>query len=130
LAIHFHIPVAIPLGGTTAKDFIHILAYKMLQILIFSFAKIFAPNFAPIQVLHLASKMLEGKVPMLSLEVAQLIIEPSMEKDLVNLQAKLAIEAIAIFEEGVLQQEEPPLLLDAPSTRGVAYLVDVVVRST
>jgi len=35
--------------------------------------------------------------------VAQAINKPSIEKELVNLRAKLAIEAIAMFDEGVLQ---------------------------
>jgi len=102
-AVHSHVLVAIPLRGTTTKDLIHTLAYKMLQILVFSFVETLATNFAPTQVFHLVGKMLEGKAPMPSLEVSQANIEASMGKYLVNLQVKLAIEAIAVFEEGVLQ---------------------------
>jgi len=102
--------VATPPGRTTAKDLIHTLAYKMLQILVFSSMEILVPDFALAQVFHLASKMLEGKIPMPSLEVAQAMIELCKEKNLVNLQAKLAYEIIVVFEEGVLQQVETTLL--------------------
>ena len=70
----------------------------MLQMPIFSSVEMLAPDFAPAQVFHLAGKILEGKAPMPSLEVAQAIIEPSTEEDLSKLQAKLAAEAIRVFE--------------------------------
>jgi len=76
--------VATPPRGIIAKDLVHILTYKMLQIPLFSSMEILALDFAPIQVPHLASKMLEGKLPMPSLEVVQAINKPST-KDLVNL---------------------------------------------
>jgi len=49
---------------------------------IFSSIEILTLDFAPTQVFHLVDKMLEGKLPMPSLEVAQAIIEPSTKEDL------------------------------------------------
>jgi len=63
-----------------------------------------------------------------SLEVAQVITEPSTEEDLIKLQAKFAIETIAIFEEGVLQHASHIFLSDTPLITRVAYLADIVVR--
>lgn len=44
--------------------------------------------------------MLEGKVPMPSLDVAQIITSPSTDNNLTKLQAKLAVEAITTFDKG------------------------------
>jgi len=88
-----------------------------------------APDFVLVQVFHLVGKMLEGKIPMPSLEVAQVITKPSMEKDLLNLRAKLVAEAIVVFDKGVLQQAKPLLLSNTLLTTGVAYLANVATRS-
>ena len=42
--------------------------------------------------------MLEGKVPMPSLEVSQAVTAPPIEEDLVAMRAQLAAEAIAAFD--------------------------------
>ena len=42
--------------------------------------------------------MLEGKVPIPSLEVSQAVMAPPTEDELVAMRAKLAAEAISIFE--------------------------------
>ncbi len=96
---------------------------------IFSSVELLAPDFKPAGVFHLAGKMLEGKVPMPSLEMAQAVTEPSTDEDLAKLRAKLAAEAIAAFDEGASQQTEPNPSFDAPLPTGVAYLSDVAARS-
>ena len=49
-----------------------------------------------------------------SLEIAQAITKPSTKEDLAKLQAKLATEAIATFEENIVHQTTPNLPFDAP----------------
>jgi len=84
--VHSHVPVAIvPHRRTIANDLAHTLAYKVLQMPVFSFVEMMALNFIPVQVFHLVSNMLEQKLPMPFLEVAQAITEPSSKEDLVML---------------------------------------------
>ena len=70
----------------------------------FSSIEMLALGFVPAEVFHLAGKMMEEKLPMPSLEVAQTITEPSAEEDLAKLRAKLAAEDISKFEENVVHQ--------------------------
>lgn len=128
-AARSYIPASAQDGGTVVRDTAHTLAYKVLQMPIFSSVELLAPDFKPAGVFHLAGKMLEGKVPMPSLEVAQAVTEPSTDEDLAKLRAKLAAEAIAAFDEGASQQTEPSPSFDAPLPTGVAYLSDVAARS-
>jgi hypothetical protein len=102
-AARSYIPASAQDGGTVVRDTAHTLAYKVLQMPIFSSVELLAPDFKPAGVFHLAGKMLEGKVPMPSLEVAQAVTEPSTDEDLAKLRAKLATEAIAAFDEGASQ---------------------------
>jgi len=125
-----YVPVASFYRGTIAKDLVHALAYKVLQMLVFSSIEMLVLDYAPTQVFHLVGKILESKLHMPCLEVAQAITKPFTKEDLAKLQAKLATEAIVVIEEGVLQHTKPSLLFDAPLTIGVAYLVDVVARFT
>jgi len=123
-----HVPAPAPDGGVVARDSAHTLAYKVLQMPIFSSVDLLAPDFKPAGVFHLAGEMLEGKVPMPSLEVAQAVTKPSTDEDLAKLQAKLAAEAIAAFDEGASQLTEPSPSFDVPLATGVAYLSDVAAR--
>ena len=80
----------------------------------FSSIEIFALGFVPAEVFHLAGKMLEGKLSMPFLEVAQAITEPSIEEDFAKLRAKLTAEAIATFEENIVDEMMPNPPFDAP----------------
>ena len=82
-------------------------------------------GFVQAHLFHLVRKTLEGNLPMPSLEVVQAIIEPSTEEDLPKLQAKLAVEAIATFEENIAQQITPILPFDVPLDTCLAYLTNV-----
>ena len=80
----------------------------------FSSVEMLAPGLVLAEVFHLVGKMLEGKLPMPSPEVAQAITEPSTEEDFAKLRAKLAAEAIATFEDNVAQQMTPNPPFDVP----------------
>ena len=112
-----------------ARDSVHTLAHKVLQMPMFSSIDVLASDFKPARVFHLAGQMLEGKVAMPSLEVAQAVTEPSTDEDLAKLRAKLAAEAIATFDEGVSQPMMPHPSSTMPSAMGIAYLADVAARS-
>ena len=94
----------------------------------FSYVEMPAGGFVPDEVFHLASKMLEGELPMPSLEVAQTITQPCTEEDLAKLRAKLATEAIATFEENVVHQMTPNPPFDVPLATRLAYLADVAAK--
>jgi hypothetical protein len=87
------------------------------------------PDFQAASVFHLAGSMLEGKVPIPSMEVLQAVIAPPTEDELVALRAKLAAEAISIFEANAAPT--PPLQpsVDQSLISGVAYLSDIAARS-
>ena len=73
--------------------------------------------------------MLKGKVHMPSLEVSQVVATSSTEKEMVAMQAKLAAEAVSIFEANTTS---PPIIQpsgDQTLISGVAYLSNVATRS-
>ena len=87
---------------TISRDSAHTLAYKVLQTPMFFFVDMLVPGFVLVDVFHLVSEMLKGKLPVSSLEVAHAITEPFIEEDLAKLRVKLGAEAIATFEENVV----------------------------
>ena len=95
----------------------------------FSSLEMLALGFVPTEVLHLVRKMLEDKLPMPSLEVAQVITDSFTKEDLAKLRAKVAAEAISIFEENVVHQMTPHPPFDVSLAPCVAYLADIAVRS-
>ena len=124
-----HVSVPAPDGGTVARDSAHTLAYKVLQMPIFSSVDLLATDLQPAGVFHLAGSMLEGKVPMPSLEVSQAVTAPPTEEDLVAMRAKLAAEAVAAFEANATATPAVRSSGDQSLISGVAYLSDVAARS-
>jgi hypothetical protein len=119
----------LPHVSSTQGDAAHSLAHKVLAIPVFVGVDFMAPNFHPSSVFHLAGNMLEGKVPMPSLEVSQIVTVPPTLEDLVGLQAKLATEAISAFEANATS---PPIVQssgDQSLIAEVAYLSDIAARS-
>ena len=123
-----HVPIPVRDGGVVARDSTHTLAYKVLQLPIFSSVDLLASDLKPAGVFYLAGRMLEGKVPMPSLEVVQAVTKPSTDEDLARLRAQLAAKAIAAFDDGASERIEPCPPFDAPLATGVAYLSDVAAR--
>ena len=85
-------------------------------------------SFQAASVFRLAGSMLEGKVPMPSMEVSQVVLALPTKDELVAIRAKLAASAISIFEANAallssLQSSEDHSLIS-----GVAYLSDVAAR--
>ena len=73
--------------------------------------------------------MLEGKVPIPSLKVSQAVTVPLTKEEMVAMRAKLAAEAISLFEANATS---PPIIQssgDQTLISGVNYLSDVAVRS-
>lgn len=62
------------------KDIAHTLIYKILNIPIFSNIDLLVPKFKPTWIFELVDKMLKSKVLILSLQVVQAIIKPSIEE--------------------------------------------------
>ena len=88
------------------------------------------PDFQAARVFHLAGSMLEGKVPMPSMEVSQAVMAPPTEEELAAIRAKLAAEAISIFEANAVPPPSLQPSVDQSVISGVAYLSDVAERST
>ena len=65
-----HVPFVVPDARAISRDLLHTLAYKVLQMPMFSSVEMLAPGFVPAEVFHLAGEMLDGKWTMRSLEVA------------------------------------------------------------
>ena len=122
-------PVVSPPSSSTSVDAAHSLAYKVLRLPVFAGMDFLTPDFQAASVFHLAGSMLEGKVPIPSMEVSQAVIAPPTEEELVALRAKLAAEAISIFEANAAPT--PPLQPseDQSLISGVAYLSDIAARS-
>lgn len=116
-----HVPTLAPDGGAIVWDLTHTLAYKVMQLHIFSNVDLLSSNSKLIVVFHLVDKMLEGEVSMPLLEAAQVITTHSTNQDLAKLQAKLVAESIATFNEGVSQQTVLNISSNVSSTMGVAY---------
>lgn len=57
-------------GEAISKDLVHTLAYKVLQMPIFSSVELMTRDFKPTRIFHLVGKMLEGQMAMPSLKVA------------------------------------------------------------
>ena len=91
-------PTSLSVDVSTRGDAAHSLAYKVLRLPVFAGVDFLTPDFQPSSVFHLAGSMLEGKVSMPSLEVSQAVTAPPTEEELVAMRAKLAAEAISIFE--------------------------------
>lgn len=70
---------------TSVKDTFYTLSYKVLNMSIYSNIDLLVLKFWPIRIFQLVDKILEGKVPILSLQVTQAITKPLTEKDLVKL---------------------------------------------
>ena len=77
-----HVPFVVPDAEAISRDSAYTLAYKVLQMPMFSSVEMLAPGFVQAEVFHLAGKMLEGKLPMPPLEVVEAITEPSTKEDL------------------------------------------------
>ncbi len=124
-------PTPTPLSPITSSqaDAAHTLAYKVLRLPVFAGVDFMTPDFQPSSVFHLAGSMLEGKVPMPSLEVSQAVTAPPIEEDLVAMQAKLAAEAISAFEANASLPSIGQPSRDQTLISGVAYLSDVAARS-
>ena len=124
-----HPPVPVPHVSPIHGDAAHSLAYKVLQLPVFAGVDLMTPNFHPSGVFHLAGSMMEGKVPMPSLEVSQAVTAPSTEEDLVALRAKLAAEAISAFDAKSTSSLTAQSSEDQSLISGVAYLSDIAPRS-
>lgn len=122
-------PVVTPPSSSVSGEAAHSLAYKVLRLPVFSGMDFLTPNFQAASVFHLVGSMLEGKVPIPSLEVSQAVMAPPTEDELVAMRAKLAAEAILIFEADA--PPTPPLQSseDQSLISGVAYLSDIAARS-
>lgn len=118
-------PVSASRSSRVQEDAAHTLAYKVLQLPVFSGVDLSIPEFQPSSVFHLAGSMLEGKVPMPSLEVAQAVVLPPSEEELVAMRAKLAAEAIAEFEANASSSPLVQSSEDHSLISGVAYLADI-----
>lgn len=81
------------------RDSIYTVAYKMLPNL--TSVNFLAPHFKLAKISHMVGKILEGQVPMPSLDVAQTIMASSMVENVTKLQIKLAAKAIVPFDKGV-----------------------------
>ena len=64
-------PVTVPQVSPIHGDAAHSLAYKVLRLPVFAGVDFMTSDFHPSRVFHLAGSMLEGKVPMPSLEVSK-----------------------------------------------------------
>lgn len=84
------------------------------------------------RIFQLIDKILEGKVPIPSLQVLQIITKPSIKEDLAKLQVELATKIIFIFDEDYLKEInknfEPSC--EVPLATRVAILFDDVARPT
>ena len=121
---------SVPQASSTHKDATQSFAYKVLQLLVFAGVDFLTPDFQPANVFHLVGSMLEGKVPMSSLEVSHAMTAPPTEEDMVAIRAKLAVEALSIFEANATS---PPIIQpsrDQALISRVAYLSNDAARST
>lgn len=119
----------VPQVSSTHGDAAHSLAYKVLQLPVFTGADLLTLDSPPARVFHLAGSMLEGKVPMPSLAVSQAVMAPPTEEDLVAMRAQLAAEAIAAFDANATSTPVAQSSGDQSLVSGVAYLSDVAARS-
>lgn len=115
-------------GEAISRDLAHTLAYKVLQMSIFLNIELMMPDFKPTWIFHLVGKILEGKMAMPFLNLAQAITKPSMNEDLAKLQTNLAAEAITLFDENSLHQIEPSPPFDALLATKVTYLTNIATR--
>ena len=122
-------PTTVPQVTSTRGDAAHSLAYKVLQLPVFTGTDLLTLDGPPARVFHLAGSMLEGKVPMPSLEVSQAVTAPPSEEDLVAMRAQLAAEAIAAFDANATTTPVEQSSRDQSLVSGVAYLSDVAARS-
>lgn len=72
--------------------------------------------------------MLEGKVPMSSLQIVQAVTKPSTKVDLAKLQAKLVVETIAMFDEGHLNETNINTSNDRPLATKIVFLFDIATK--
>ena len=127
--VHISPPVVHPSSSLMSGDAAHSLAHKVLQLPVFAGVDFLTPGFQAASVFHLAGSMLEGKVPMPSQEVSQAVMATPTEDELVAIRAKLAAEAISIFEANAAPTPSLQPSEDQSLISGVAYLSDIAARS-
>lgn len=120
-------------GVKFSTDLTNTLTHRVLKMLIFSGDDMMAPHFQPSIIFYLVGKLLEDKVAMPSLDIAQTMVDNCIIEELeasTQLQAKLATEAIAIFNEGKSHQIGTSSSKSCSIIGGEAYLASIVDRST
>lgn len=89
-----------------------------------------APKFKLTRFFQLADKMLEGKVPISFLYVAQLVVKPSIKENLNILQAKLKVDTIAIFDEDNLKKTNINSSSEVPLAIKIEFLSNIIAKPT
>lgn len=108
---------------------VHTLAYKVLNMLMFSNIDLLILKFKLALIFQQTNKILQDEIYMPSLQVVQVVTKPSTRKDLIKLQTKLVVETIAIFDEGYLKDTNINLSSDMLLATWIEFLFIVLIRS-